>query len=635
MASQRRGRLTATFVKNIKEPRKYYDGPGTNGLYLRVRRAPTGRILKVFCQKILIDNKFVDLGLGPCSKVSLKLARKKADANAELVAAAGDPREKEKAVPTLAEAAEMFLAVRSEGKRTAYVKGQRDRLRRYAKCLLGKQVDQITRDDVRSVLRPIWSSNHAAASSVLSLLSMIMEWAIGEDHRPDNPADGTSIRSLPDIKHEVTNFPSVPHQEVEDFIRTIRQFPNRDLSVILAFEFKIVTATRSVETCGARWDEIHMDRVVFTPKTKGMLPLRWPCWVIPKERYKTRREIVIPLSRQAIRILVEAIQLRNRHPYLIFPSPMGNTLPPQPFVRLQHRLNEAVPHGFRDSFRTWCQDYEVNNDLADTALGHSIATHGGAYGRSILAAKRIHLMQDWADYNYGETPLDYEWQDRFKREKVHTYPDQDALLIRRDLEVLKEYLESDIAGRFFKNIRDAFASIRSGNVNLTRKFALEFYALTVSDAVQARKARLGDIDPDTRVWTIPKEHNKKKSGKPILIPLSREAFAVYEQAQHLESRGESELLFSTRNGTALDSSTLTKASKALLLNGNPSIFISGFHEWAISSGIPDELIGDALGRKRSEPLTPTPQPDTLKERARLMQKWADFLGGTLPDDWHW
>ena len=421
--TKRRIRLSATFVENVKEEGKYTDGLGSHGLFLRVRISPTGRVLKVFGQRIRIGGKYHDLRIGPYPVVTLLLPRKKARENVQLVAAGSDdPRVKEKPVPTLAEAAEIFIDLYAEGKSEVYVKVRRDRLRRYVKPLLEKRVNQITRADVQSVLRPIWRSRYWSANMIRGLLSMIMEWAIAEGHRRDNPADSTTLRSLPDVRPRIVNHKSVPHQEVEGFIKSIRQLQKRDLSSIGALEFKILTATRFGESGNARWDEIHLDRIIFTPQTKGLSPLRWPCWVIPPERSKTRQELVIPLSRQAIRILAEAAtQFYFRHPYLIFPSMEGKAPSGSQLLRVQRQVSEAVPHGFRDSFKTWIQDYRVNDDISETALGHSISTHNGAYGRSVLASIRVYLMQDWANYNYGELPSGYKWSERFVPEVGDTY----------------------------------------------------------------------------------------------------------------------------------------------------------------------------------------------------------------------
>ena len=71
------------------------------------------------------------------------------------------------------------------------------------------------------------------------------------------------------------------------------------------------------------------------------------------------------------------------------------------FTALLRRLKvDAVPHGFRSSFRDWCVVNGVARDPAESALSHSLGstTVEAAYLRSDLAEQRRSLMQQWADY---------------------------------------------------------------------------------------------------------------------------------------------------------------------------------------------------------------------------------------------
>ena len=337
-----KGGLTDGFIRAISKAGRYSDGPGSNGLCLRAKALKSGGFSLIFWQRIRIDGKIVELRIGRYPLIGLKKARMLATKNAQIVEEGGDPREKTKAVPSLGEAAEQFLALRSEGKIVTYLNDRRKILRLHASQLLGKRVDRITRDDVKGVLEPIWRSSHVAAGHVRELLSMIFEYAEGKGHLQDNPAGRPTLRTLPDIRHEVINRPSLPYREVETYINELKQARTRDISMRYALEFKIDTVTRSIEVCGARWDEIHLDFEVFTPKTKGLPPLIWPCWVIPPERYKTKTGVIIPLSRQAIRILVEAIALSDRHPYLIFPSPHGRPNSAQTLIATHHEVSKTT-----------------------------------------------------------------------------------------------------------------------------------------------------------------------------------------------------------------------------------------------------------------------------------------------------
>ena len=72
-ASQKK-RLTAARVQQTKEPGKYYD---ENGLYLRI--SATGS--KVWVQKVTIEGKQREMGLGSVDHVSLAQARDQALTN--------------------------------------------------------------------------------------------------------------------------------------------------------------------------------------------------------------------------------------------------------------------------------------------------------------------------------------------------------------------------------------------------------------------------------------------------------------------------------------------------------------------------------------------------------------------------
>jgi integrase len=60
----------------------------------------------------------------------------------------------------------------------------------------------------------------------------------------------------------------------------------------------------------------------------------------------------------------------------------------------------AVPHGFRASFRTWCDDcHPGEREAAEKALAHEDASKvAGRYRRSDLFERRIGLMEAWGQH---------------------------------------------------------------------------------------------------------------------------------------------------------------------------------------------------------------------------------------------
>ena len=60
----------------------------------------------------------------------------------------------------------------------------------------------------------------------------------------------------------------------------------------------------------------------------------------------------------------------------------------------------AVPHGFRSSFRDWAENRNTYSHRAmEYCLGHAIRNKTeAAYQRDDLLEKRYLIMQDWAKY---------------------------------------------------------------------------------------------------------------------------------------------------------------------------------------------------------------------------------------------
>ena len=64
---------------------------------------------------------------------------------------------------------------------------------------------------------------------------------------------------------------------------------------------------------------------------------------------------------------------------------------------------DAVPHGFRSSFRDWAaEETETPHAVTEAAPAHALRNPAeAAYARSDLLDRRRRLMQAWADYLSG------------------------------------------------------------------------------------------------------------------------------------------------------------------------------------------------------------------------------------------
>lgn len=379
-------RMTARSVESLG-PGRYSDGTG-NGLMLWVSENGA----RSWVQRLRVNGRRRDLGLGPFPLVTLAEARDLAHANKKAVLQGRDPfaekqRKKEESARrlTFAEA-----AVRTRDELAPTWRGKKEpqaflsSLRTYAFPYFGNtSVEEVTSADIRRAVLACRAKVPNLSVKVQHRILSVFRWSIAEGLRETNPATSEAL-ALPKMERTQKNNRALPYSQVYNAIEIVKAsgaWP----STKLAIEFTILTAARSGEVRGALWSEIDMSASV---------------WTIPAERMKMNREHRVPLSGRAIEVLLEAKELRDQSG-LVFPSVRGKQLSDMTLSKLVKELGiESTIHGFRSSFRTWAQERtNVPGEVAEAALAHVKADKvEAAYARSDLFAKRRKLMDSWAAF---------------------------------------------------------------------------------------------------------------------------------------------------------------------------------------------------------------------------------------------
>ena len=378
--------LSAKFVREVTEPGRYYDGDA--GLFLLVADG-VREMRKSYVQRVTVAGRRVDIGLGSARWKTLTDARAAAQANRKIARMGGDPRSKRSTVPTFAEALESVIAIQRDVWRNgAKSEAQwRASLRDYAGALMPKAVDAIGPGDVLAVLSPIWTPKRETARRVRQRIAAVMKHSIAEGHRESNPVDAIGS-ALPKNGVRKAHHKALPHGEVGAALATVRE-SGAWWATKAAFELTVLTAARSGEVRGARWEEVDVAAAV---------------WTVPGARMKAGRDHRVPLSGRALEILADARE-HGDGSGLVFPSPRGKALSDATLGKLlkDHGI-EAVPHGFRSSFRDWCGEAGVAREVAEMALAHAIRDKAeAAYARSDLLDRRRDLMTEWSRYIHPDT----------------------------------------------------------------------------------------------------------------------------------------------------------------------------------------------------------------------------------------
>ena len=372
--------LTDNKIKKLTKPGLYR---ADKSLYLRIRSSGC----KSWIQRIMLDGKRTDLGLGPWPEIPVDEARIAALENRR------DNLRGDMVKPTFRIAAADWLE-RNAGKwkketTAGYIENS---FERYVYDVIGNmKIDRIKVPQIEDVLIPIFKDGKpTAAKELRRRMSAVFDLAEARQHITTNPC-GKALDAVLPATNGHKQQRAMTYKAVPDAYAHIRDADNVVQASQYCLEFVILTATRSAESRGARWSEIE-----------------GATWTVPADRMKTKREHIVPLSDAALAVLEKAKGISDGSG-LVFPAPKckGRVLNPISMSRVLKAVGyhgKTTVHGFRSSFRTWAAEC-TGFDLAvmEKSLAHNVGSQvERSYDRSKLANRRRQLMSQWAAYVTSE-----------------------------------------------------------------------------------------------------------------------------------------------------------------------------------------------------------------------------------------
>src|SRR5262249_23573555 len=349
------------------------------GLYLQIVAESDGTINRSWIFRFATGNTKTSkngkvhnierqMGLGSLDTISLAEAREKALKCRKLRDEGIDPIEARRADQAKAalevarvmpcdQCRDAFIAAKQAGWRNVkHASLWRNTLTTYVTPVFGKvSVEAIDTALVTKVLQPLWTTKPETARRVRGRIEAILDWAKACGYRDgENPA-----RFRGHLKHLLADVPEVrrirhhaalPYTEVAAFVAELRE---RAGIAARALEFTILTAARTGEVIGARWDEMN-------PRSK--------VWTLPAERMKGSREHRVPLTDAAIAVLEQMREVRQNE--FVFPGDRRAMMSNMAMEMLLRRMGcDVTVHGFRSTFRDWATERtNFPSEVAEAAL---------------------------------------------------------------------------------------------------------------------------------------------------------------------------------------------------------------------------------------------------------------------------
>ncbi|UXH55906.1 integrase arm-type DNA-binding domain-containing protein (plasmid) [Pseudomonas aeruginosa] len=383
-------KLTPKFVKEESQPGVYQDG---RGLILRI--ADTGRKSWIF--RYSFQGSRHDLALGTYPALSLRDARLAADKERVTIsrgenplairqAQRGEATSKRQSAKSFKAVAEQFIKTHAPTWSTGYARDWRSSMLNHVYPVIGKLPPaDIDTAMVLRVLEPIWLTIPTTAQRVRNRIELVLDAAKAKGMRDgENPARwrGHLDKLLPRQPKSKVPFPAIEWNRAPAVYREISSL---DGVSARALEFLMLTACRSKEVRLAQWDEIDLEERI---------------WTVPASRMKNGKIHRVPLT-EAMVSVIESV--RGIHPRWLFKKTSGGgPIPANALSRVLERidLEQAVPHGFRSTFRTWAAEAtDFQRDVCEVALAHTLPDKVEAsYNRAEFLGKRRALMEAWSGF---------------------------------------------------------------------------------------------------------------------------------------------------------------------------------------------------------------------------------------------
>ena len=367
--------LTDLQIKNFKPKVKQYKKGDTQGLYLWVNTNGT----KTFFFRYVWDTQEVALKIGHYPKWNLVNARKKRDEHLDDIVNGINPK-------GVAKKGSTFEELSKEWFNASKINWTSDKTKQTNKKRLSYAIHSFGHKDILDV----------TAQDVLQVCRILEQRGANDTAKRTRAIIGSVFKyhMLYDVSERVKGSLIVvkkknhPHLINKDEIKILMDKINNyhgSYETKMSLKFLAYTFVRSRPLREAEWTEID-----------GNL------WRIPFWKEKTKRPLIVPLSKQSLSIINDMKIVNGNNKYIFSSNfKVDSFLSESTLGRVLTRMGYSgkhSTHGFRHMASTCLNELEYDGDAIELQLSHAPSGVRGVYNKAKKLSYRTKMMQDWADW---------------------------------------------------------------------------------------------------------------------------------------------------------------------------------------------------------------------------------------------
>ena len=262
------------------------------------------------------------------------------------------------------------------------------RMEKYIFPVIGTEyIGRMEALDILKVIQPIEKKGqNETARRLMQIIGQIYRFAVITSRAKRNPVTDLHGAIRP---RNVTHRAAVTEpQKVAQLLRDIDGYEGY-FPIVCALKLGPLVFVRPTELRAAEWSEFDFEAGE---------------WRIPAIRMKMKQIHIVPLSRQAVKILKELREFSGSGK-LLFPSirtatrPLSDATVLNAIRRMGYAKDEVSTHGFRSLTSTLLNELGYNRDWIERQLAHGERNDvRAAYNYAEYLPERRRMMQEWADY---------------------------------------------------------------------------------------------------------------------------------------------------------------------------------------------------------------------------------------------